>query len=262
MHCRKGWILTDLRRAAFRAFVIAMLVGCGRDSGETVDASGFLTNASSEAQVALAVPVDYRLTHENFSRWERAQSNLDRLPQSAFAKTVSSGGNAIENAVARLESSSRARRAIESGGLSVRDFVLLTIALAQAADAAETGRTAVSVPPQNIAFVADHRARVLRAQARRQSGFEVYVEPSLEIDGSWRSKQEAEARASAEQRASGDGFTEISNDPPPIPPIPKVLPRNQIPSTPPALPPIPTQPPLRDSIPNTPPVRDSIPALR
>jgi hypothetical protein len=68
--------------------------------------------------------------------------------------------------VARLESSPRAKRAIERAGLSVREFVLATIALAQATEVAQTGRSMspVPVPPQNFQFVQRYTARVLRSR--------------------------------------------------------------------------------------------------
>ncbi|HXG70163.1 MAG TPA: hypothetical protein VNJ04_06055, partial [Gemmatimonadaceae bacterium] len=201
------------------------------------------------------------LTEEKFARWEVAQRNLDRLPASSFPKTAARGGDVIENAVARLESSARARRAVESAGLSVRDFVLQTVALAQAA-APRDGRATVTIPPENIVFVEDHRARILRAQARSVARSESYVEESARMRAGSMSAEEADARAAAEQRARDDRFVEIPKDPPALPPIPRVLPRNQIPVTPPALPPIPSDPPTSKPIPTTPPMRDSIRGVR
>ncbi|MBA3466597.1 MAG: hypothetical protein H0T21_04245 [Gemmatimonadaceae bacterium] len=256
--------LTRIRRHAGIALAFATLLGaCGRDSGDAGgNGASLLTNAPADAQLALAVPVDYRLTEERFARWEVAQRNLDRLPASSFPKTGARGGDVIENAVARLESNARARRAVESAGLSVRDFVLQTLALAQAAGAAESGRATVTIPPENIVFVADHRARILRAQARSEARSKSYVEESVEMSAGSPSGEEADARAAAEQRPRDDGSIEISKDPPALPPIPRELPRNQIPATPPVLPPIPSAPPTSNPIPTTPPVRDSIRGLR
>ncbi|MEP6551734.1 MAG: hypothetical protein ABJB95_11155, partial [Gemmatimonadales bacterium] len=65
----------------------------------------------------------------------------------------------------RLESSPRARRAIESTGLSVRDFVLETIALAQATESVQTGRTTSPTPviAENTEFVRQYRSGSLQA---------------------------------------------------------------------------------------------------
>src|SRR3954466_8431991 len=112
--------------------------GCKRSSGNddrSTTSSLIFDSASPEAQEALATPVDFRLTEDNFAEWEAAQRNLDALPRSALASGGSSAGNPIDRAVERLESSPRARTAIERTGLTVRDFVLETIALAQATEA-------------------------------------------------------------------------------------------------------------------------------
>jgi hypothetical protein len=149
--------------------VFLSAIGCkrDRDSGNGAGTSSFLDNATPEAREALAIQVDYKLTDANFAQWEIAQRNLDRLPSSAFpARQVSRGGNVIDRAVARLESSPKARTTIEATGLTVRDFVLQTIALAQATEAVQGGRPAGAgiVPPENFRFVERHRDRIGRAQ--------------------------------------------------------------------------------------------------
>jgi len=151
-------------------FVLLSASGCKKDSdrpngGAT---SAFLDNATPDAREALAIQVDYKLTDDNFAKWERAQRNLDRLPSSAFpAERAAAGGNVIDRAVARLESSPKARTTIEATGLTVRDFVLQTIALAQATEAMQSGRPAGAgiVPPENFRFVERHSDRIGRAQA-------------------------------------------------------------------------------------------------
>ena len=164
------------RLSVTRSLAFAMLAtlvagqGCKRGNEAPSDpmaASLIFDNSSPEAREALATPVDYRLTDANYAQWEQAQSNLDALPRSALRPASSGGGSAIDRAVARLESSPRARRAIESAGLSVRDFVLETVALAQATEVAETGKStaAAPVPAENFQFVQRYRSRILRARA-------------------------------------------------------------------------------------------------
>lgn len=151
-------------------FVLLLLLGgCkreSRDGTEVLTASLMFDNASPEVREALASRVDFRIDDDSFARWEAAQDNLDELPRSAIKSTSMSGGNAVDRAVARLQSSPRARRAIERAGLSVREFVLATIALAQATEAAQTGRSTspVPVPPENFQFVQRYTARVLRSR--------------------------------------------------------------------------------------------------
>lgn len=156
-------------RAAVLIVLVFTTLGCKRSGSGAPDplaASLIFDNGSPEAREALATTVDFRLTEENFARWEEAQSNLEDLPRSAIQSGASSGRSAIDRAVSRLESSPRARRAIERAGLSVRDFVLETIALAQASETVETGKSTTSapIPPDNFQFVQRYRGRVLLAR--------------------------------------------------------------------------------------------------
>jgi hypothetical protein len=159
--------LTRSRAAAVVVLALAA-AGCkrtGYGASDPLAASLIFDNGSPEAREALATPVDFRLTDDNFPRWAEAQSNLDDLPISAIPSSAPFGRNAIDRAMARLESNPRARQAIESAGLSVRDFVLETVALAQAAEVAETGKStsAEPIPPDNFQFVQRYRGRVLLA---------------------------------------------------------------------------------------------------
>lgn len=152
--------------------LVLVVGGCRRESpdgAEALTSSLMFDNASPEAREALASRVDFRITDDNFARWEAAQNNLDALPRSAI-RPSSTAGNAVDRAVARLESSPRARRAIERAGLSVREFVLATIALAQATEAAQTGKSTspVPVPPENFQFVQRYAARVLRSRQQER----------------------------------------------------------------------------------------------
>jgi len=160
--------LTRSRAAALIVLAMAT-VGCKRSGYHASDplaSSLIFDNGSPEAREALATAVDFRLTEDNFARWEEAQGNLEDLPRSAIQSSASSGGSAIDRAVTRLESSPRGRRAIERAGLSARDFVLETIALAQASEAVETGKStsATPIPPDNFQFVQRYRGRVLLAR--------------------------------------------------------------------------------------------------
>jgi hypothetical protein len=164
------WIRTLRRFGGIGAALVVAASACKRsdDASSSLTSSLMFDSGSPEAREALGTRVDFVLTEENFAQWERAQEYLDALPRSAIPKQVASGGNAVDRAVARLEASPRARTAIERTGLSVRDFVLETIALAQATEAAETGKStsATPIPQANFQFVQRYRARTLLA--RRQ----------------------------------------------------------------------------------------------
>ena len=159
---------------AVAAAMLLILAGCkkaSRTSSDNNQVASLLFDVSSPAaREALATPVDFRLTDANYAQWEQAQRFLDALPRSAFAAAPSESGNPIDNAVATLESSPRARTAIERTGLSVRDFVLETVALAQAAEA-ETGKAApgVNVPAENIQFIQRYRSRILQVRGESRA---------------------------------------------------------------------------------------------
>jgi hypothetical protein len=158
-----------LESGARVVLLVLLLGGCKRESpdeAEALTSSLIFDNASPEMREALATRVDFRINDDNFARWEAAQDNLGALPRSAIQSTSTTGGNAVERAVARLQASPRARRAIEKTGLTVPEFVLATIALAQATEAAQTGKSTspVPVPPENFQFVQRYAARVLRAR--------------------------------------------------------------------------------------------------
>jgi hypothetical protein len=215
-------------RAAVVIALALAAVGCkrtGYDASDPLAASLIFDNGSPEAREALATPVDFRLTDDNFARWAEAQSNLDDLPRSAIRPGVPSGRSAIDRAVARLESSPRARHAIEHAGLSVRDFVLETIALAQAAEAAETGKStsATPIPPDNFQFVQRYRSRVLRAgregrYAREQAeNYEAQADSAAESDAGMNMEiDESDAGHSAEMPGANDTDTVRDSLPEPV----------------------------------------------
>jgi hypothetical protein len=69
-----------------------------------------------------------------------------------------------------MEGDSDARRAIETAGLSVRDYVLATLALGQALAAQDTTGPIRfrNVPPENVAFVRERRDIVQRLRDERR----------------------------------------------------------------------------------------------
>ncbi len=155
------------------AAVLFTLASCKKDSQTSSNNEGgsLLFDATSPAaREALATPVSFRLTEANYSQWEQAQRFLDAVPSSAFTSSAGTGGNPIDRAVATLEASPRARTAIERTGLSVRDFVLETIALAQATEASSGNPPGgVTVPPENVQFVQRYQSRILQDRAERRA---------------------------------------------------------------------------------------------
>ena len=192
-------------------FLLAGACGRGDDRAATGAAtSQFLDSASPEAREALGVRVDYRITDQSFAQWETAQRNLDRLPRSAFPASPGVGSNVIDRAVSRLESSPKARTTIEATGLTVRDFVLQTIALAQATEAVEgaPAQGAALVPPENFRFVDRHRERIGRAQAaarmaRRNAQREEQLAIDRQLEADTAAQSQTGLETSSDETSSG-----------------------------------------------------------
>ncbi len=152
------------------ALLAVFILGCKRDEGLYN-----FDDASEEARQAIAANVEFVLDEPTFQKWERAQANLDKLPPGELDNAPDPGGNdPVVRGIRRLESSPGARRAIESTGLSVRNFVLATVALAQAVKASRGG-----VPPtvgaiaSNVRFVMARGSRI-----RTRGAASVWVPPS------------------------------------------------------------------------------------
>lgn len=162
-------LAVDWRATVVVAVSLAAVACTGqtREATNPLVASLIFDNAEPDTREALTSSVDYRITGDNFARWQQAQENLDQLPRSAIRSMPGSGRTAIERAIARLQSSPLARRAIQSSGLSVTDFVLETIALAQATESAETGKSTSPIPilADNYQFVRQYRSGGLFAQS-------------------------------------------------------------------------------------------------
>lgn len=107
--------------------------------------------------------VDYAMTDARYARWSVAQRNLERAAvrePSVLARVQTRASVRhiaeadIERAVVRLESDPTARRAVEAAGMSPREFVLATLALAQSLEAA--GEPSDAVPPDGRGARAMH----------------------------------------------------------------------------------------------------------
>lgn len=156
--------------AAIFVLSTVLVLGCNRDDG-----SYSFDNASAEAQQAIAGNVEFVLDEPTFQKWERAQANLDRLPPGELENAPDPGGSdPVVRGIRRLESSPRARQAIESTGLSVKNFVLATVALAQAVQASRGGvAPTVGAIASNVRFVLARGSRI-----RNRGAASVWVPPS------------------------------------------------------------------------------------
>lgn len=102
--------------------------GSGRSNGSLVSSSG--------GQIALADggSLEFGITSEQYKRWEKARKGIDRRIAARFGAILQPDApteRSIERAVAYLDSEPSARSSIEAAGMSVRAFVVMTVALEQ-----------------------------------------------------------------------------------------------------------------------------------
>ena len=247
------------------AFLALFSIACNRDA-----APYNFDDASEEAQQAIATNVEFTLNEDIFRKWEKAQANLEQLPSQELDRVPDPGGNdPVARGIQRLEGSPRARRAIESAGLSVRNFVLATVALAQAVKASRAG-----VPPtvgaiaSNVRFVMAHASRLSNRGAAS-----IWVPPSELSDDDIAAQQAMMDSTGEEEIATGaEGAQPIvppledlsRNQPqPPQPTLPRPRDRTSTQPTPQVIT-TPPPTPQRDSTSGSsepPPKTDSLPAL-
>lgn len=123
-------------RSVFLLSVLVLLAACGDDDaaeGQRVDPA-LLTNSSGEVALTDGGSLTYVITSERYRKWDAAQRGLSRRVAARFGEILNPGSpseRSINRAVAYLESEPSARAAIEGAGMSVRDFVVMTVALEQ-----------------------------------------------------------------------------------------------------------------------------------
>lgn len=127
---------------------VIVLGSCDRRI-ENVSGGDVLSDGSYEA-------IEYTLTSDNYNKWLVAQRSLDsagiRMSERIDIRGVT--GEDIDRVTESLQSQPSARTAIEGAGMSVRDFVLTTVALAQSWDAVNGPSTRVlDARPENLDFL-------------------------------------------------------------------------------------------------------------
>jgi hypothetical protein len=158
-----------------------MAANCSRDDDALrVDsAAGLVSIDTTLGEVAFR-DVDYRLTSDNFAKYQVAQDRIDALPAPPVVQRIDLRSPRDEDVVVvvhQLESNEPARLAIVNSGLSVRDFVLTSLALGQAL--AFGNDQAVVLQPVNRLFVEDNRLVIDRLEGRRR--FRIGDQPDLRI---------------------------------------------------------------------------------
>ena len=157
--------------------VTADATDIGHPVSATPAAGGAAQVTSTDAK-SVRLATEYRLTPENFSRFVKASDSLAVLRQhdgmvnalleeqisDAATGTFVSDNNA---GVQHLESNAKINNAIVSTGMSVPDYFVASIAIAQAERFLDNPKAAPPTPAlgENIRFLQQHRAEL---QAMRE----------------------------------------------------------------------------------------------
>lgn len=155
------------------------LVACGGDTdapdpvapAAEAPARPAPTDAPADAGVDEAALAAYTLDMDKVERWQRAAENLEQLTAENPGLQESwdaeaADAESFDDMLAQIGREPEVRRAIESAGLSLRDYVLTNLALLQAMVAQSAlemnpGSPAPEgVNPENVAFVRENRARL------------------------------------------------------------------------------------------------------
>jgi hypothetical protein len=148
-------------RRAVVVLCCAALVACNRGDGETARVDGSqLTSSSGEVALSDGGSLEFSITSDQYKQWYAAQQKIDKRIASRFGALLqpkSPSERSIRKAVDYLESQPSARQAIESAGLTVRAFVVTTVALEQEMRvASESGRHPEPMPaPMPYTFPVD-----------------------------------------------------------------------------------------------------------
>jgi hypothetical protein len=125
-------------RRAIGLFLILLVASCKdreqpRRVNVNVDASQ-LYNSAGEVSLTDGGSLEYSITSDKYRQWYTAQQGLDRRIASRYGALLqpsSPSERSIDRAVRYLASEPAAREAIERAGLSIREFVVTTVALEQ-----------------------------------------------------------------------------------------------------------------------------------
>lgn len=125
-----------------------VLTGCDNLRGGDRSDASLLTSSGGEVALADGGSLEFAITSEQYKRWDRARRGINRGVAARFGEILRPDApteRSIDAAVGYLESEPSARRSIERAGMSVRGFVVMTVALEQEMRVA-SGQPAVRQP--------------------------------------------------------------------------------------------------------------------
>lgn len=158
-----------MRTVLVSLLACAALTACG-GGGDARTLSADSASGDVPADSAMAGLVyrgeKYPLTSDNYRRWLVAQAALDSLPAPADVPRIdvnAASDEQIDRTIDFLSRQDGERRAIEGSGLSVKDFVLTSVALgrmvrasARGGDALADARGFAGIDPEAVRRAQDH----------------------------------------------------------------------------------------------------------
>jgi hypothetical protein len=170
-----------MSRALAMVAVVLLAAACGggdaADDATPADSAGAAASPSSaptaapdrdddDGEVDSAAIANYRLDMDKVRGLQRAAVNLHELQQRRpeLAQRMESDNLDWSEIKARIDREPEVRRAIESAGISSRDYVLGMMSLIQASMAHELSKAGMNAPAgvseHNRRFMAEHEAEV------------------------------------------------------------------------------------------------------
>ena len=146
----------DMRTSAF-LLAFALVAGCNRGGDDAplrrTDGS-LVSDAGGEVSLSDGSRLQFVITSERYKQWDAARDGLSRDVVARYGvllKPKAPTKQSIDRAAAFLESNPTAKQSIERTGMSVRDFVLMTVALEQEMQLASArGQTPASATPMPV----------------------------------------------------------------------------------------------------------------
>jgi hypothetical protein len=111
----------------------ACLAACNRDGANDANAS-LLTHSGGEVALADGSSLQFAITSDRYKQWDAAQRGITKRVAARFGAILRPDApteRSINSAVSYLAGEPSARQAIENAGLTVRDFVVMTVMLEQ-----------------------------------------------------------------------------------------------------------------------------------
>lgn len=138
----------------FRLFIAAFV---------TAAALGFAGTAAANEKFKAEV-AGYTLTEAGLAKFTRATRNLHAMPDACSFEGEDSGDASIDAMVARMDRHAGAKAAVQSAGMTTREYAVFVYAMVEAGMAAYTQQQSGKLPPgakqANADFYKKHEAQM------------------------------------------------------------------------------------------------------